>query len=141
CSSDLKPLKYGVKLKDNTKEVRLANIREYEEAVRANPPRKIELYEQIAFEKDNLGYAVSTYPQLPNSLALVIEVNKKYTPRITLYKIKTGEEIVVKVNKKKFWINEDDLLVVGDIIQIIDTQEKYAWRNDNGKWIQDESRT
>src|SRR5690606_36586075 len=78
-----KPLKYGVKLKDNTKEVRLANIREYEEAVRANPPRKIELYEQIAFEKDNLGYAVSTSPQLPNSLALVIEVNKKYTPRIT----------------------------------------------------------
>lgn len=135
-----KPLKYGVNLKDNTKEVRLQNIREYEEAVRANPPRKIELYEQIAFEKDNLGYAVSTYPQMPNSVALVIDVNKRYTPRITLYKVKTGEEISVKVKKNKFWVNDIDLLFVGDIIQIIDVVEEYGWKNTNGKWERDQSK-
>ena len=135
-----KPMKYSISLKDNTKEQRMANIREYEQAVKANPPRKIELFEQIQFEKDNLGYAVSTYPQLPSNVVLVLDVNKKFTPRITLYKLKTGEEISVKVKKNKFWYNDQDLLVVGDIIQILETNEEFAWKNVNGKWERDETR-
>lgn len=134
------PLKYGINLKDTTKEQRLKNIRDYEKAVRENPPRKIELYEQIAFEKENLGYAISTYPQLPRNIALVIDVNKKYTPRVNLYLVKTGEEISVKVKKKKFWKDEEDLLVVGDIIEVTEVSEEFAWKNNNGNWERDESR-
>jgi len=135
-----RPLKFTSDLKEKTQLIRLENLRAYEEAVRANPPAKIELYEQIAFEKDNLGYAVSTWHNVNSALVLVIEINKKYTPKVTLYQIKTGKEIVVKVSKKKFFSEYDDLLYVGDIIKVLDTQEKNGWRNVDGKWVEDTSK-
>jgi DNA polymerase III subunit alpha len=135
-----KPLKYSVGLKDATKEQRLQNLREYEEAVRANPPRKIELYEQIAFEKENLGYAESTFPTMDGKFAIVLSVNKKYTPRLTLYQLKTGREFDVKVDKKKFWYNDEDLLFVGDVIKVLDLEERDGWVNKNGRWKQDPSK-
>ena len=135
-----KPLKYGINLKDKTKEERLKNLREYEKAVKANPPRKIELYEQIKFEKENLGYAVSTYPQLPNNVALVLDVDTRYKPVLTLYKVKTGEEVLVKVDKKKFFINDEYLLYKGDIIQVLEIENRYGWKRINGKWVEDKSK-
>lgn len=132
-----RPLKFAKTLKPKTQEERLSNLRAYEEAVRANPPRKIELHEQISYEKENLGYAVSTYPNIDGRLALVIGIdNIKYTPKVTLYQIKTGKEFVVKVNKKKFWLpNDDQLLYVGDVINVIDVGEEDGWKMDNGKWV------
>jgi DNA polymerase III subunit alpha len=135
-----RPLKYDSGLKDATKQQRLENLRAYEEAVRTNPPAKIELYDQIAFEKENLGYAVSTWDNVDGRLALVIEVNKKYTPKITLYQVKTGREFSVKVSKNKFFTENDDLLYVGDIIGVLDLQEKDGWMNVNGKWEKDPSK-
>lgn len=135
-----RPLKFTNDLKENTQLVRLENLRAYEKAVRDNPPAKIELYEQIAFEKDNLGYAVSTWHNVNGAFALVIDINKKYTPKVTLYQIKTGKEIVVKVSKKKFFSEYDDLLYVGDIIKVVETEEKNGWRNVDGKWVEDTSK-
>src|SRR5690606_18731606 len=96
-----KPLKYSVGLKDTTKEARLQNLREYEQAVRSNPPRKIELYEQIAFEKENLGYAESTFPTMANNIVIVLDVNKKYTPVLNVYRLRDGQEFRIKVAKNK----------------------------------------
>jgi DNA polymerase-3 subunit alpha len=131
-----RPLKYDVKLKDKTKEERIQNIYAYHEAVKNNPPRKIELYEQIAFEKESLGYAISTWHNVDGSYALVTGIdNIKYTPKVHLYRIKTGEEFVVKVAKKKFWTEDDQLLYVGDVIRVIDVTLEDGWKNENGKWI------
>ncbi|MCR2232423.1 hypothetical protein NSX58_26070, partial [Salmonella enterica] len=66
-----KPLKYDTGLSDKTKIQRLKNLKEYEEAVRRNPPQKIDLYDQIAFEKDSLGYASSTWSNVDGRYALV----------------------------------------------------------------------
>lgn len=135
-----KPLKYDVGLADKTKLERLANIREYEQAVRNNPPRKIELFEQITFEKENLGYAVSTFPTVTSDFALVLEINKKYTPLLTLYRLRDGIEINVKVNKNKFYTDDDQLLYIGDIIKVKDVEEKSGWRMVNGKFEKDPSK-
>jgi len=129
-----KPLKYDAGLLDKTKIQRLKNLKEYEEAVRSDPPQKIDLYDQIAFEKDSLGYASSTWSNVDGRYALVLDINKKYTPKVTLYQIKTGREFVVKVNKKKFWTFDDQLLYEGDIIKVLDVEEKDGWKNENGKW-------
>ncbi|MCY8549281.1 PHP domain-containing protein [Bacillus haynesii] len=129
-----KPLKYDAGLSEKTKIQRLKNLKEYEEAVRSYPPQKIDLYDQIAFEKDSLGYAFSTWNNVDGRYALVLDINKKYTPKVTLYQIKTGREFVVKVNKKKFWTFDDQLLYEGDIIKVLDVEEKYGWKNENGKW-------
>jgi hypothetical protein len=70
------------------------------------------------------------------SFALVIKIdNIKYTPKVSLYKIKTGEEFVVKVNKKLFWENDEALLYVGDIIRVLDAGFEDGWKNESGKWI------
>lgn len=135
-----RPLKYDSGHKEDTKKIRIENIRAYETAVRFDPPQKIELYEQIAFEKENLGYAVSTFPNLSSAYALVLDVNKKYTPVVTLYKIHDGQEFKVKIAKKKFFTDDDQLLYVGDIIQVLDVEEKAGWKNVDGAWKQDESK-
>ena len=136
-----RPLKFSDSLVEATKLARLQNASDYEEAVRANPPAKVTLYEQIAFEKDALGYAVSTYPEVDDSYALVVEVNKKFTPRITLYQVSTGEEIIVKINKKDFWKKEEeDMLYVGDIIEVFEMVEKDAWKRVDGKFQPDPTR-
>ena len=132
-----KSLKYDSGHKDATKKQRLQNLRDYEQAVRSCPPPKIELYDQISFEKENLGYAVSTWDNVDGTYVLVLDVNKKYTPKVTLYQIKTGREFIVKVAKKKFWINDDQLLYVGDIIKVLDVEEKNGWKNVDGKWKED----
>jgi DNA polymerase III subunit alpha len=131
------PLKYSPTLKEVTRNQRLENLRAYEKAVRDNPPRKIELYEQISYEKTNLGYAESTYPSVSGDIALVIDIqNLNYTPKVTLYQVKTGKEFVVKVNKKKFWgYNDEALLYVGDIIKVINMGEEDGWKKDGNKWI------
>lgn len=130
-----KPLKYGINLKDKTKMQRLENLREYEKAVKANPPKKIELYEQIAYEKENLGYPISKWETVDSTLAIVLEINKKYTPKITLYQLSTGNEIILKVDKKLFYTeNDDDLLYVGDIIKVSECEERNAWMMVENKW-------
>ncbi|MEE5181056.1 PHP domain-containing protein [Bacillus subtilis] len=128
------PLKYDSGHNEKTKTVRLDNLRRYEKAVREKPPKKIELYEQIAFEKQTLGYALSTFNNVNGNLALVLDINKKYTPKITLYQIKTGREYVVKVKKNLFWKYDDPMLYVGDIIEVVEVTEEDGWKNENGKW-------
>lgn len=135
------PLKYDKTHKDNTKAIRLENMSNYEKAVRANPPKKMGLHEQISFEKRTLGYAESVFPELPSNIALVTDIDKKYTPKLTLYQVKTGKEIIVKVPKKIFWRNEeDDLLYVGDVIRVLDIEEQYAWMMVDNKWSRDKTR-
>lgn len=132
-----RPLKYDSGHNEKTIVQRLENLRAYEEAVRANPPRKIELYEQIAFEKENLGYAFSTYPTVSNALALVLDINKKYTPILNLYRLRDGQEFRVKVAKKKFFTEDDQLLYVGDVVNVLSVEQKNGWRNIDGKWVED----
>lgn len=132
-----KPLKYADSLSEKSKVQRLENLREYEIAVRLDPPRKIELYEQIAFEKDNLGYAVTRWENVDSSYALVIGMDLKYTPKITLYKVQDGEEVVVKVNKNKFWggTYEEQMLYVGDVIKVLDAEQQHGWMKEDNKWV------
>jgi DNA polymerase-3 subunit alpha len=130
-----RPLKFEHKLSDKSKLERLDNLYAYHKAVVDNPPRKIELHEQIAFERDNLGYAVSTFHNVHSSFALVTKIdNIKYTPKVSLYRIKTGEEFVVKVNKKLFWENDEQMLFIGDVISVVDAGYEDGWKNDNGAW-------
>ena len=130
-----RPLKFEHKLSDKSKAERLENLQAYEITVRFTPPRKIELHEQIEFERENLGYAVSTYENVDKSLALITKIeNMNYTPKVYLYQIQTGNEFVVKVAKKKFWYEDMQTLWIGDVIRVIDMEEQDGWKNEGGVW-------
>lgn len=130
-----KGIKYGKKYVDKTKQTRIESLLNFEKETLAEPDVKIDLFEQVAFEKDVLGYAMTTVNIGPN-YCLVIDVNKKYKPKITLYQICTGKEYTLKVEKNKFYTEDDDLLYVGDVIQVVDVEEKPTWKLIDNKWLE-----
>lgn len=136
-----KPLKYDAKHKEKTKMQRINNLKEFEQFIRNNPPQKIDLYDHLMFEKEIMGKP-ETKLNVPGNVAIVLAIDKRYTPKLTLYKLKTGEQILVKVEKNKFWENEfEDWLYVGDIIQVKAIKEKYGWRKGkDGKWEVDKNK-
>lgn len=138
-----KGIKYDKGYIEKTRIKRLEALRELMNTIMEQPLSKVDLFETIAFEKDVLGYAITKMPEVSKNLSLVIDINKKYTPKVTLYQIATGNEFVVKVAKKKFYTQneEDDLLYIGDVIQIIEVTEKPAWKMVDGNFEKDETRS
>ena len=69
--------------------------------------------------------------------AVVMNVDCKYTPKISLYRLDTGVTTVAKLQKKKY---ESNPLPVGAIIKF-GLETKPAWKKDeNDQWVQDYSR-
>lgn len=68
---------------------------------------------------------------------LVVDINTKYAPKITLYSLSKGKSTTIKIYKKHFKLNP---LKLGDIIGIKDAQWKYKKKEVDNKWIQTEEK-
>lgn len=100
------------------------------------PNQDIPLQTKLQTEHETLGYISYIDPSRQNT-AVVMDVNCKYTPKITLYRLDTASTIVAKLKKKSY---ESNPLPVGAIIKFY-TETKPAWKKDeNGEWQQDFSR-
>jgi DNA polymerase-3 subunit alpha len=100
------------------------------------PNADIPLQTRLKGELEYLGYVSYSDPTRPNT-AVVLDVNCKYTPKLTLYRLDTGSTMVAKLKKKSY---ETNPLPTGAIIRF-NTEVKPAWKKDeNGGWIQDFSR-
>lgn len=64
---------------------------------------------------------------------LVIHIDTKYAPKVTLYSLSQGKTIIIKIYKKNFSLNP---LGVGDIIGIKSAEWKYKKKKVDDKWIQ-----
>lgn len=64
---------------------------------------------------------------------LVINIDTKYAPKVTLYSLSQGKTIIIKIYKKNFSLNP---LEVGDIIGIKSAEWKYKKKKVDDKWIQ-----
>ena len=101
------------------------------------PDKDIPLQTRLQTELEFLGYISYSDPTRPNT-AVVMDVNCKYTPKITLYRLDTGTTMTAKLKKKSYEANP---LPIGAIIKFY-TETKPAWKkDDNGGWIQDYSRS
>jgi len=124
---------YKKTLKEETKIKRLAIVKEKELEIKNVENNKISPSEQIVFEKEHLGYAQTTYPELTEYHGLIIDVDTKYAPKLTLYNLRTGELNVAKMNKRTYQNNE---LEVGNIIKNLRTVKKpKKKRGEDGGWI------
>lgn len=140
-----KGIKYDKKYVDKTKEKRLVLLREHEDIIRSEfngQANTRTMYSTFELEKEYYGFIRTTFPKHKSSNTFaIVEINSKYTPRLYLYNVKTGENIVLKVKKKKFY-NEMgyELLYIGDILDITGTSEEGKWKiDDEGNWSQDDS--
>ncbi|MCC0705387.1 hypothetical protein IC213_20340, partial [Clostridioides sp. ES-S-0049-02] len=69
---------------------------------------------------------------------LVIDVDTKYSPKLTLYNLKSGNKKILKVSKAVF---EDNKIDVYDLIYLKSIEEKAKSKKVNGKWIKSHTET
>lgn len=97
---------------ESTRQKRLSMLYEIE---RTAEDVAISPLEQISFEAFHYGTPVSVFPQCKQTYA-VLDVDTKYSPKLTLYSIATGRTGTVKV-KKSFYnitpLNPGDIMLCG----------------------------
>lgn len=100
------------------------------------PDKDIPLQTRLQAELEYLGYVSYCDPSRPNT-AVVMDINCKFTPKLTLYRLDTGTTMVCKLKKRSY---ESLPLTVGAIINFT-TETKHGWRKDeNGQWQADFSK-
>ena len=99
------------------------------------PNQELDLLVQINTQKDFLGYLDLIDPTKPTK-AIILDINTKYTPKLTLYRLYDGQTISVKLKKKDY---ESNPIASGMIIDYR-TAKKPAWKKDGDNWVQDYSR-
>ena len=99
------------------------------------PDQTLPILAQIEAQKEYLGYIDLVDPTKPTK-AVILDVNTKYTPKLSLYRLYDGQTISVKLKKKDY---ESDPVASGMIIDYR-TTKKPAWKKDGDNWVQDYSR-
>lgn len=82
----------------------------------------IPLQEQINFEFEMLGYINTVYDNIEKNICYVLDIDTKYSPKLTLYSLGTGKEITVKVQKSVY---ENNIVRKGSIIHVNKFEQRY----------------
>lgn len=94
------------------------------------PNESFGIKEQVEFENDALGYINMTY-DVDKRVCYVLDIDTKYTPKVTLYCLRNGKTVLCKVNKALF---KKQPLKVGMIIRASRFEERYKQAYVNGGW-------
>ena len=103
------------------------------EAVASVASKRRSLTERIRSQIEYLGY-ITIKDNRYSSMAAVLEVNTRYTPKTKLYALKNGTVIECKIDKKNF---NKEKLHAGDIIKIISTGYRPKMTKDveTNQWV------
>lgn len=96
--------------------------------------RPITMMMRLSWEKEFLGYCASTDPSQQGSW-LVLDIDTKFSPKLSIYAIWNGEQRVVKVSKRDFQSNP---LTKGDTIRLT-IEQRPKTKLVDGQWVKDES--
>ena len=103
-----------------------AMIKEYCDML---PNEDMPLRHRLNAEVEYLGYISYTNPELEKNIGFVIDVNTRYSPKITIYMLATGETIVYKLSKKAY---ENNPFNKGDIIKFNSEERQKSRKTENG---------
>lgn len=96
--------------------------------------RPITMMMRLSWEKDFLGYCAST-DQSQQGSWLVLDIDTKFSPKLSLYGVWSGEQRIVKVSKRDFQSNP---LVKGDTIRLT-IEQRPKTKFVDGQWVKDEN--
>lgn len=102
-------------------------LREFTKMV---PDGEIPLRTRLESEAEYLGYISYTNPKFENT-GFVLDVNTKYSPKITVYHLDTGNTVVYKLSKVAYQKNPFD---IGNIIKFY-SQDKPKSKLVDGEWL------
>ena len=117
-------------LKNETKQERLQEIKEYEESLQDS---SLGIKEQIRAEIEYYGYETTTIEKSPSSVYMVTEIDTKYTPKLRLYNLKTGEVKYAKCKKNDMKKNQFGEF---NIIQVKKLVERNKRKKVNDEWVE-----
>ena len=103
-----------------------AMIKEYCDML---PNEDMPLRHRLNAEVEYLGYISYTNPELEKNIGFVTDVNTRYSPKITMYMLATGETIVYKLSKKAY---ENNPFNKGDIIKFNSEERQKSRKTENG---------
>ncbi len=96
------------------------------------PNEDISIKEKIKTEIEFIGVP-QTKDQKANKLDfIVVDENLKYTPTFNLYRVCDGRMVEVKVKSNEFNMN---LIAIGDMIRVTNTNRKEKRKKVDNKWI------
>lgn len=115
---------------ETTKQYRNLDMEGYiAEIIPTIPNKNISLGERLRVQKEYLGSLTYINPKAVG-YGYVINIDTKYSPRISLYKLDTGVIVQIKMKAKDYSIAP---ISVGNIIKYT-TKEQNKCRKVNGKW-------
>lgn len=100
------------------------------------PDVDMPLSTRLQAELEFLGYISYCDPSRTNT-AIVMDINTKYTPKLTLYRLDIGSTMVVKLKKRSY---EQNPLPQGAVINCY-TETKPGWKKVDDKWEVDPTKT
>ena len=106
---------------EKTKELRIKEIKEYENSL---PDENLGLFEQIECEKEYCGY-ISFIRKCDKRFCYVLDVDLKYTPRISIYSLATGKTIECKIQKSMYLRNK---IKKDDVVFCKNFSRKQNWK-------------
>ncbi len=118
--------RYTKSLSPATVDRRLTALRAFE---REQPESEINLLDRIRFEIEKFGTPFYRDAQAKDFYA-VLEVDDKYSPRISLYSLASGNVGVMKILKQTY---KRMPIKQGDVIRIVRWQKKPAYEYSDGK--------
>ena len=111
-------------LKCSTREARIIELKNVEQTIE---DKQIGIKDQIEAEIKLLGYATTKY-NLKNDVYIVTDINKKYTPVISLYNVKNGKSTSYKCKINDLEKNEFGMFSIISIKEIY-LRNKYIRQN------------
>ena len=104
-----------------TQQKRIAILKDFESSC---PDSALSPYDQLSFEAIHYGSPISLFPDAKNTY-VVMDVDTKYSPKLSLYSGVTGRTGTVKMKKNIF---AEQPLEVGDVV-IIGGKKGVDWKN------------
>lgn len=86
---------------------------------------KSNINDLIANEVEILGYTNCYFPDMPHNIAAVVNVDTKYSPKITLYRLYDGSSEIVKVKRAQY---DKKPIEMGSIISTLTISEERKWK-------------
>ena len=125
--------KYDKKHVEKTKIKRRELLREFESKV---IDRSLPLREQIVTELELLGYVQTLPKSTDKTLLLVVNIDTKYSPKLSVIRIADGATTVMKVSKQIFYQQGGKPRIqVGDIVRMVMSTRKPKSKMVDGKWV------
>ena len=94
------------------------------------PDETLPVLEQINAQNEYLGY-IDLIDNTKPTMAIILSINTKFTPKLTLYRLGDGKTTTVKLKKKAYELNP---LESGMIIDYR-IEKKNKWQMQNGEWV------